>query len=229
MLFLPVSGALAVGILAGATIGINQQRYRDSLNSLQSLLQQQYSETTHVINDRTDANSCNVAGVTQGDSVAPESRGTSECVVVGRYITLTGGGKTITLSSVVGIRDLFTDPSNDLDALKQYNLTVSPINVQTDEVAWSASVVDETPSHSPQDIAILILRSPLTGGIRTFTSTLSGSTVPLRNLVINENTVEKKLCVDPSSFGVLTRLGVVIRANASSQAAIELLGDNSGC
>ncbi|MEP6710564.1 MAG: prepilin-type N-terminal cleavage/methylation domain-containing protein, partial [Candidatus Saccharibacteria bacterium] len=45
MLFLAISGALAVGILIGSNVAITSQRYRDSLNSLQSLLQQQYNQT----------------------------------------------------------------------------------------------------------------------------------------------------------------------------------------
>ena len=37
---------LIIGVLAGAGTSINAQRYRDSVTSLQSTLQQQYSDST---------------------------------------------------------------------------------------------------------------------------------------------------------------------------------------
>jgi len=52
MLFLAVTGLLAVGILVGSGVAIGQQRYRDSVNTLKSYIQQQYSEVTSVINNR---------------------------------------------------------------------------------------------------------------------------------------------------------------------------------
>ena len=39
MLFLAVTGALAVAILVGSGVAIGQQRYKDSVNSLQSFIQ----------------------------------------------------------------------------------------------------------------------------------------------------------------------------------------------
>ena len=58
MLFLAVAGALTVAVLAGSGAAINQQRYKDSVNSFKSLLQQQYSEATNVVNDRDGTQAC---------------------------------------------------------------------------------------------------------------------------------------------------------------------------
>ena len=43
MLFLAITGLLTVGILVGSGVAISQQRYRDSVNSLKSFIQDQYS------------------------------------------------------------------------------------------------------------------------------------------------------------------------------------------
>lgn len=225
MLFLAVSAALAIGILAGSSLAINQQRYRDSLNSLQSLLKQQYSETTHVINDRDDPTiSCNSSGVS--DSGTPQSRGTSECLVLGRYVTITDDGKTIAIASVVGIKpDNAPGVDDDLSALQQYELNVST-NTEVSEVAWGSSVKDLT----PPGLAILILRSPLTGAIRTFTGTIPTGSTSIKTLVTQANVEEKRLlCLDSDSIGVNTQLGVMIRANAADPSAIELVEGDSGC
>jgi type II secretory pathway pseudopilin PulG len=58
MLFLAVTGALAVGILVGAGVSIGQQRYRDSVNSLKSTIQDRYNQTTNVVNSRGGAWVC---------------------------------------------------------------------------------------------------------------------------------------------------------------------------
>src|SRR4029450_12347478 len=84
MLFLAVTGLLAMGILAGSGAAINQQRYRDSVNSLKSDIQQQYSEVTSVINSRGANWECNANGViSDTGGPAGEARGRSDCVMLG--------------------------------------------------------------------------------------------------------------------------------------------------
>ena len=230
MLFLAVSGALAVGILAGSGVAITQQRYRDSVNSLQTLVRQQYSQSDHVINDREKDRNCKnaVINVTSG---APEARGTSECVVIGKYMTITNG-TVVTISSVVGEAKAGTsisDASNDFEALKQYDLGVSDADKDVSDVAWGASVRDISDTDNQKDIAILILRSPLTGSLRTFTGPIPSASESISVLVDQANAAEKKICVDSASIVACPTLGIVIRANASSASAVELLGADAGC
>ena len=83
MLFLAVSGALAVGLMAGMGAAIGAQQYRDSVQSYADFLRTQHSQVITVVNNRSSEDQCSLS--------APESqpRGRSSCVVVGRYITST--------------------------------------------------------------------------------------------------------------------------------------------
>ena len=96
MLFLAVAGLLTMGILVGSGAAINQQRYRDSVNSLKSFVQDQYSDVTNVVNSRDNQWSCgsNADVVEAGDAEA-QARGTSNCVLLGRYITVDNTGKLL--------------------------------------------------------------------------------------------------------------------------------------
>jgi len=82
MLFLGITGLLIVGILAGTGNSISIQRYRDSVTSLQSMLQMQYSNVENVSNNSVAAKSC-------GAKTSP--RGQSDCVILGRFISTTDG------------------------------------------------------------------------------------------------------------------------------------------
>src|SRR5438105_2731886 len=115
MLFLAVTGLLAMGILVGSGVAIGQQRYRDSVNSLKSYIQQQYSEVTNVANDRTKTWTCDANGnVTTGDATSSEARGTSDCVVLGRFITVDATGKGLTASNVIGVRGAGAEATSDI-------------------------------------------------------------------------------------------------------------------
>ncbi|HEU4715394.1 MAG TPA: prepilin-type N-terminal cleavage/methylation domain-containing protein, partial [Candidatus Saccharimonadales bacterium] len=78
MLFLAITGMLAAAILVGSGVAIGQQRYRDSVSSLQSYIQQQYNKVINVTNDRDKSWTCDSNGtVTQADTPsAGEARGT---------------------------------------------------------------------------------------------------------------------------------------------------------
>src|SRR5665811_997144 len=82
MLFLGITALLIMGLLVGIGTSINIQRYRDSVSSLQSVLQQQFSEVSNVSNDSL-SNAC------YGDNSTNNPRGQSNCVILGRLITTT--------------------------------------------------------------------------------------------------------------------------------------------
>src|SRR5680860_466471 len=119
MLFLGISGMLIVGILIGTGTSINVQRYHDSVTSFKSFLQQQYSDVSNIRNESI-TNPC------YGDETQNNPRGQSDCVVLGRYIT-TLDSKSFTVKSVIGYIPAYSlSPDNDVDALKLYNITISP-------------------------------------------------------------------------------------------------------
>jgi type II secretory pathway pseudopilin PulG len=223
MLFLAITGALAAAILAGSGIAISQQRYRDSVNSLKSYVQQQYSEVTNVVNGRDKSWTCDTNGnVIEVNVSAGQARGTSECVMLGRFLTIDGTGTNLTSANVVGYRAASTPAAaSDIDELKTYKLTISPIEQDASEVSWGAQVV-KPETTTPLQLSMLIVRSPLSGAVLTFTA--EGSQTNLNALLSPQNMSQKRdLCVnaDLGSF-VGERLAVRIGAFASSQGAIEI-------
>lgn len=223
MLFLAVTGLLAMGILMGSGATINQQRYRDSVNTLKSYIQQQYSEVTSVTNSR-DANwQCDSNGaVTDTGGPAGEPRGRSDCVMLGRLITIGDTGKQLTSSSVSAYRTAgVATASSDIDELKNYRLAASPIDQDETEISWGAEVVKEN-NTAPQSLSILIVRSPLSGSVFTFTQDNVQSNL---NAMLTEDNLKqvRHLCVngDEGAFGA-RRLEVRIEAFAGSQSAVSI-------
>lgn len=221
MLFLAVTGLLAIGILVGSGAAINQQRYRDSVNTLKSYIQQQYSEVTSVANSRNTNWQCNSNGVitdTGGSAGAP--RGRSDCVMLGRFMTVDSTGKQLTSSSVSAYRVAgAATATSDIDELKNYRLAVSPINQDETEVSWGAQVVNQN-NTAPLSLSILIVRSPLSGSVFTFTQDTIQTSL---NAMISEDATkqERHLCIKGDSLGA-RRLEVRIEAFAGSQSAVSI-------
>jgi hypothetical protein len=224
MLFLAVTGLLAVGILVGSGVAIGQQRYRDSVNSLRSYIQQQYSETANVVNSRDKVWNCDSAGnVTQADATSGEARGTSDCVILGRFITVDDTGTKLTASNVAGYRTpgAATASSDITEITTNYKLGLSPIDQDTQDVSWGAQIVKPKTS-TPMPFSVLIIRSPLSGSILTFS--LPGVQTSPMSLVAEANMkTNQDLCVnaDAGSF-VGGRMEVRINAYASAQSAIQV-------
>jgi hypothetical protein len=228
MLFLAVTGTLAAAILAGSGIAISQQRYRDSVSSLKSYIQQQYSEVTNVMNDRDKSWSCDGLGsVSQTVPSGGEARGTSDCVILGRYMTIDATGTKLAASNVIGFRNAgATDAASDIaEITTNYKLGISPIDAETDEVSWGAQVVKQK-SSTPMPLTVLVLRSPLSGSIMTFTA--DGIQTDLTTLVSGGNMEQKDLCVnaDAGSF-VGNRMEIRIDAFATNQSAIQTPPESS--
>lgn len=223
ILFLGISGALILGVLLGTGTSINTQRYHDSVSSLRSYLQQQYSEVMNVSNNSTDS-TCN--------SSLLSSRGQSECVILGRYITTSNNGFRLNSSMVIGYLDPSIDvlSSDDVEALKEYNIVVSSAtDNETYDIEWGASIVDT--STSPMVFSMLILRSPSSGVIRTFidnTSATNASNI-INLLVPNALNESAKLCVSPNGLFTGPKMAVFVEKNATSTNGIKILGENNGC
>jgi len=218
VLFLSISGALAIGILVGTTTSINVQRYRDSVNSLQSFMRQQYSDVANVRNDKL-TNSCS--------GVPDISRGQSNCVILGRYIKMTDSNK-FTATTVIGTIPLSLSSSDDLAVLLAYDikLALSDIDKLTYDTEWG-SLISKEDGTSMGSLAILILRSPSSGVIRTFVDTSGTST--LLAILNRNNLKEAKMCVNSNGLFNGSKMAVVINANTTGASGVVTFGDNSGC
>lgn len=223
MLFLAVTGALTVAVLVGAGVSIGQQRYRDSVNSLKSFIQSQYSEVTNVVNDRAQNWTCDANGNATQIQNGGEVRGTSDCVILGRLVTVDTTGKALTASNVIGNRTSGApEAESDLEELNNYNMTVSSINSEASEVSWGAQIVAPRTTN-PQAMSIFIVRSPLSSGVLTFTSDGVQTDVKAMMTVQNRNSA-RDLCVNPDAgtFTGSKRLEVRINAFAANQSAVSI-------
>lgn len=222
MLFLAITGLLAVAILVGSGVAIGQQRYRDSVNSLKSNLQQQYSKVSNTVNDRSGDWTCDTNGGTSQGPIG-DARGTSDCVLMGRIVAIQNG-TVVTASSVVGYRLAGAAVgADDLAEIKTYNMTPSNIDQDSIDVSWQ-SVIVKPHTALPYSGLMLIVRSPLSGAIKTFIA--DGVVVPpnLSALVTPaDQSAGRMLCVAaPAGTFVGTQIGVKINSFASSQGAISV-------
>lgn len=223
VLFLAITGLLTIGILVGSGVAISQQRYRDSVNSLKSFIQDQYSDVTNVVNARNNQWRCDANGnVIETSGADAQARGTSNCVLLGRYITINENGTLLTASNVVGYRTPDAEQaSNDIVELQDnYNLQVSPLDQEEQEVKWGSQVV-QAESGTPMPFSMLILRSPLSGSIMTFAA--EGVQPPEALLSEDNVQTQHNLCVN-ANVGTFVgeRLAVRIGAYATNQAAISI-------
>lgn len=229
MLFLAVTGALAIMILVGSGVAIGQQRYRDSVNTLKSYVQGQYNEVTNVVNARDKSWVCDTNGnVTEVDATSGEARGTTECVLLGRFITIDETGTKLTASNVIGYKSptAGTAASDIAELTTNYKLTASPIDQDAVEVSWGAQVV-KPQTATPMPLSMLIIRSPLNGSVMTFTA--EGEQNNLINLINASNMSQKRdLCVnaDAGTF-VGRRLEVQIDAYATSQGGVQIPAESA--
>lgn len=233
MLFLAVTGMLVVAVLVGTGASINRQRYRDSITSLQSVIQQQYSEVSTVNNGRDNSWVCDSASgaITKIDSGSGVSRGQSDCVMLGRLITPSDDGKSLIVSDIVGVEIAGNDEANtDVEALSQYKMHISPVANETHIVEWGSSLV-KPGSDELAVFSVLILQSPLSGVIRTFIDSSEIIADTNINSIITKAALAEpvKICVNSNGLFNGNRMAVIVNAGASSAAGVETLGDASGC
>lgn len=229
MLFLAITGLLTVGILVGSGVAISQQRYRDSVNSLKSFIQDQYSDVTNVTNARNNQWRCDANGnVIEASGADAQARGTSNCVLLGRYITVNDNGTLLTSANVIGYRTPGVEPatSDIVELQNNYTLQVSPLDQEEQEVKWGSQIV-QPQSTTPMPFSMLVLRSPLSGSVMTFAA--SGIQSPQALLLANNVSTQHNLCVhaDAGTF-VGERLAVRVDAYATNQAAVSIPAESEG-
>lgn len=244
MLFLGITGLMVMSILAGAGRSINIQRYHDSINSLQSFLQQQYSDVTNTINNRNNDWKCDTAGVMNSPNPDNPNRGQSECVILGRLIRTpdiasSPKGKQIDVYDVVGYMPAKSvwgldeiqvfkphnppppgSPPGTLALPDGYGTYISVVDKQTYDIGWDASMVK--PSVDDRlDFSMLIIRSPISGNIRTFITKDFVADANINNIVSSIALAnDLKVCLNSNGLFTGPRMGVYINAGASSASDI---------
>lgn len=239
LLFLGITGLMAAALLGGWTTMINNQRYKDSVKTLQSFIQQQYNLVYNVQNGRNAETGCVIGAdgpvFTDEDDDASTLRpqGQSVCVVMGRYIHISGGSVVKVYPIVGEDRSEAGNPSD-----KQAILDRKPVEVTEDiglagselNIPWQAEVVTPVPnSVDTMDVAIVIIRSPESGIVHTYSQQLpDGSRPPTQSIITDALNEDMNLCLNPDVAFVGSRTGVVIRKGASVQSYVQTITDTEG-
>ncbi len=238
-LFLAVSGLLGIGVLASASAALNNQRYQDSVRTLYTQMQAEYSNALNIQNDRSGSQlRCNLNGSVVDTSVSggvAQSRGTSDCTIAGRLVEVSGNpSRTVTTQPVFATVDPMRDavlPTSDEDALRRSRLVLAPTTASGTtargqyDLEWQTSIV--APNGSPLQFRLLIVRSPYSGMMRTYVQ--QGTTLVPQ--VANSTTLysmiggqsEVTACVNPEGLFTGQELGVRILRNASGASSVKLL------
>jgi len=233
MLFLAVTGLLIAGVLVGTSASVNNQRYRDAVETFKNTLQTQYSELTSIRNDRSNTWTCDSGAV--ATDKGNEYRGQSNCVIVGRYVTIHGAD--ITAYTVLAAKKASANATlGDLAGLSQnynYNIISTDVEKTTMEwgtqIAWPASGLGAKSPKTPRDMAFLFMRSPSSGGVYTFSTSTSvpGKDVTPRasDITALMNAEAQKavtICIAGDGLFVGGDTGVYLNAFATSSSAIEV-------
>ena len=234
MLFLAISALLVISLLAGVSVSINTQRYRDSVETFKSFLQDQYGELQHVFNGRSGEWSCTNKAVTVEDGISPEERGQSDCVVLGKYITIKDDA--IRTATVVGY-ETSAEAQNDIDTLKMnYELGLSFVDTgekQLDwgtRIAWPTAGPEAKAASASRSLAILMVRSPVSGGVYTFTSDTvkkleDTASSDLKAMLVTADSVPgqagRTICIAANGLSVSGNTSVYIVAHAVNASGIE--------
>lgn len=240
MLFLAISAALFAAVMVGVGANIERQRYRDSVVSLRSFIQEQYSRTANTANGRTDDVACNLSGssiaITGTTPGAGEAPGTSKCLIVGRYIEVddygtdtSSYGKTLLVSNVIAYprRDAScsTTTNGDLDDLKcNYVLQRGTKERESYAIAWGNKLVSESNPAAYKQFSMMIVRSPRSGALMTLVS--PNSKISTTNLPKATNPLRQALhlCVNGNPAGVKPT-GVNIPALTAAQSMVSVMTD----
>ncbi len=224
MLFLAISGLISVGIMVGAMTSVNQQRYRDASNSLIDYFQGEINLVLNVQNDqRPEGMSCDDTGLVLDG--ADQSRGTSECSLVGRVIYTNGDSKGLRSKTVLATNNItgLTAGVSELDALKAANLIVSDLDSKTYELEWGVSMAEAQPAAElPRQFSMLIIRSPITGLLRTYAVSLADrgiadildSADPSRSMTV---------CINSNGLTGGPRNGAVVLGGTSNSSGVKFI------
>ena len=192
--FVAISGLLLMGVMTGITTAVNQQRFRDTVNSAQNILQQEFSKVQLVNNSSSSLDGC---GVVVG--------GSSNCSIIGKLIDLgkpggDGDGSVITSYDIVINSNLPpTQELQDKTLVEILNANGAKIidnsNKQTLPIDWGGSLKEKTTGGYSRYLAII--QNPVTGDMRIYSVTDDNGNFPEdTNLSFNDDGGKTRKFVD---------------------------------
>ena len=227
MLFISISTLMTITLLVGWTVAINTQSYRDATRSLASTLQAEYNLTTNVLGERSAGYRCvrasQAVNVTQTVPASGASRGTTDCVFMGRYVVVNGANVSSTV--VLGMEPTTPIPggTSDQQVIRDYlptRVDSALIPGTSNPISWISTTYKSSTDPTPVKTAFLIVRSPETGTTYTYNGDFTNSEPTARDLVLASRQTAKTICLDPGAPIAQPRAGVIVGANAASATSI---------
>lgn len=240
MLFLAITGLLVATLLGGVSIALNNQRYNDSVQAFKVFLQNQYGDLANVYNTRDGSWSCNSTATTSQPNGGGQVPGQSDCFLMGRYITI--NNNAVTQTDVVGRSNGGATAGDDIDQFANYSINLSRVYTETSTLEWGARIAwpksgdGAQPAGTSRDLAILMLRSPTSGTIYTFTSNTtvvpaSVTQTTLRTMIVKADTGSttnsekgqrsRVICVDSQGMSTVGTMSIFMKPKATNATAIE--------
>lgn len=227
MLFFGITGALMLGVMGSASVGVNTQRYSDAVNTFSAIIQQEFTNVTNVVNTKSIENMCGAGGT------AERPRGSSNCVIIGRLVTVDNQGD-ITSSNIVGTDPGTSDETDsELEVIQGYLPRIDNASQQTDEMSWETNVERGNPPVESY-ASIMLLRSPRSGNVYSYVTHSSTGVITSNDQLrtrIGEligaspaaNSVDQYLCVDRSGWVVTPAKAIKIAPYASGPSGVSIV------
>lgn len=231
-LFLALSGALMVGLIAGTTISISRQRYNDSVVTFSEALRAAYSDVVNVQNE--------------------PMQGRSDRAVYGRLLVVVGGNSAVDDAgkiysySILGnaVSSSQITESDAKAALLNLNPVLSASEVSSASnvtLPWGASVEDADGNSKMS--YILIIRSPMTGivhtyvvndatGVATCDADAATCSAVLGDIITASRVEDIDFCIDSEDNSYSNRRDIRIQSGAGNSSGVymvELDGTDSRC
>jgi type II secretory pathway pseudopilin PulG len=230
-LVLGISGLLVLMALIGTGVSIQTTRFTDSSRSLHAFVQKQYDDILNGVNPRAGQEACAAGSV---NTTTPQTPGTSNCLLLGKLVTLKQGATTAEAYTIVGTEPINPD-YNTTDERLIYQFTPTIIRnsgVQTYQIPWQASisgsrrlVASETPAKAVD--AIAMIRSPRSNRIVIYTFKEPSPSYPLATLInpdvaADENNISKPANICLKSADAFAGQSLINLTGGQGQDAIGL-------
>lgn len=227
MLFFGITGALMLGVMGSASVGVNTQRYSDAVNTFAAIIQQEYTNVTNVVNMKSIESMCGPGGA------AERPRGSSGCVIIGRIMTIDSQG-SIVRSNVVGSDPGTTDDTDtELEVIQSFTPKIDAASQETDAMSWETKLERGNPPTASY-ATIMLLRSPRSGNVYSYVTHSSTGVITndtqLRSRIgelitanPKVNSVNQYLCVDGSGWVVSAARAIKIAPFASGPSGVSIV------
>lgn len=224
VLFLAVTGLLIMGALIGTGAALNNQRYRDAVETFKNTLQSQYDELGSIKNDREGAiASCAAAVPIEGGGLV---RGQADCVIAGRLMIIQSD--EISIYTVLAQGGAPTVNGSDISSMRSgYAYNIVPDLVDTRKLEWgteiSCPVQEDANCTNPRSTSILFIRSPHSGSVYTFASNKAVTTndTGIKELLNENPATPRHICINSRGMGAGGNMAIYINSYAAAASAIE--------